>query len=118
MPGGQGSAPTPLTYFVSGIALCILSQVSNIAMRKKLKIRDERVIVTAHFLESGSIFKGDKNGEAQNFDIQIEMDSDEEDSVIVDLMNLAHQMCFAEDTLIKSVSLNFAHRHNGREIEI
>ncbi len=118
MPGGEGTAPTPLTYFVAGIALCVLSQVSNIAMRKKLKIRNERVVVTAHFLESGSILKGDKNGEAQKFEIEMLMDSNEDDEVIAELMRLAHRMCFAEDTLANVVPISFAHSHNGRGIKI
>ena len=118
MPGGEGRAPTPLTYFVAGIALCSLSQISNIAMRKKLKIRNERVVVTAQFLESGSILKGDKNGEAKSFEIKIEMDPDEDEVVIADLMRLAHQMCFAEDSISSAAQISFAHSHNGKEINV
>ncbi len=118
MPGGEGTAPTPQTYFVAGIALCTLSQISNIAMRKKLKIRNERVLVTAHFLESGSILAGDKNGAAKNFEIMLEMDSDEDDDVIADLMRFAHQMCFAEDSLSKAAPISFAHSHNGKAIKL
>lgn len=117
MPGGEGTAPTPLTYFVAGMALCVLSQVSNIAMRKKLAIRNEKVIVTAHFLETGSILRGDKNGEAQKFEIEMSMDSDEDEASIKDLLRLAHQMCFAEDTVGRKIPLHFTHRLNGDQIE-
>jgi len=118
MPGGKGTAPTPLTYFVAGMALCVLSQVSNIAIRKKMKIRNERVMVTAHFLESGSILKGDKNGEAKGFEIEMMMDSDEDEDSIRDLMQMAHEMCFAEDTVSSVVPITFAHSHNGRAISL
>ena len=118
MPGGEGTAPTPLTYFVAGMALCVLSQVSNIAMRKKLTIRNEKVIVTAHFLESGSILRGDKNGEAQKFEVEMSMDSDEDEASIRDLMRLAHQMCFAEDTLSKVVPIEFRHSLNSHKMEL
>lgn len=118
MPGGEGTAPTPLTYFVAGLALCTLSQISNIAYRKKLKIRNERVKVTAQFLETGSILKGDKQGEAKGFEIEFSMDADEPSEVIADLMRMAHRMCFAEDAISKEVPLRFSHSLNGEAIEV
>jgi uncharacterized OsmC-like protein len=118
MPGGEGTAPTPLSYFVAGLAMCILSQVSNIAFRKKLKIRNERVKVLARFLESGSIFKGDKNGEARSFEIEMSMDSDESREEILALMRMAHNMCFAEDSLTKPMDLQLSHKLNGETVEL
>jgi len=118
MPGGEGTAPTPLTYFVAGIALCLLSQVSNIAMRKKLKIRNEKVNVVANFLETGSILKGDKWGEAQSFTIEMKMDSEESDEEISALMKLAHEMCFVEDALHKKMEISYSHSLNGKTLDI
>jgi uncharacterized OsmC-like protein len=113
MPGGEGTAPTPLSYFVAGLAMCILSQVSNIAFRKKLVIRNERVKVVARFVESGSVFKGDKNGEAKSFQIEMSIDSDEPKDEILALMRMAHNMCFAEDSLTKPMQLDISHKLNG-----
>jgi len=118
MPGGQGTAPTPLTYFVSGIALCLLSQISNIAMRKKLKINNEKVNVVANFLESGSILKGDKWGDCENFKIDMQMDSDEPQEDIAALMKLAHDMCFVEDALSKKMDVVYSHSLNGEKLEL
>ncbi|MDA1330248.1 MAG: OsmC family peroxiredoxin [Chloroflexi bacterium] len=118
MPGGEGTAPTPLTYFVAGMALCVLSQVSNIAMRKKLSIRNERVIVTAHFLETGSILAGTKNGEAQRFEVAMHIESDEPAEAITDLMRMAHRMCFAEASITNSVPLTFTHALNNKPLEL
>ena len=87
-------------------------------MRKKLKIRNERVLVKAYFLESGSILRGSKNGEAKRFEIKMEMDSDEDEEVIAELMRVAHNMCFAEDTISKVVPISFAHSHNGKSIDV
>ena len=75
-------------------------------------------MVTAHFLESGSILKGDKNGEAKSFEIKIEMDSKEDEEVIADLMRLAHQMCFTEDSISSVVPISFAHSHNGKVMDV
>lgn len=118
MPGGEGTAPTPLSYFVAGLAMCILSQVSNIAFRKKLIIRNEKVNVLARFKESGSILNGTKNGEALSFAIELSMDSDEPEDQIKGLMQLAHRMCFAEDSLVRAMGLEIKHRWNGEEIEV
>lgn len=118
MPGGEGTAPTPLTYFVAGMALCVLSQVSNIAMRKKLSIRNERVRVTAKYIESGSILKGDKQGEATSYEVEMLIDSDEPSEVIVDLMRMAHRMCFAEDSIGRAIALEYKHQLNGEVIEV
>jgi uncharacterized OsmC-like protein len=118
MPGGEGTAPTPLTYFIAGIALCLLSQVSNIAMRKKLKISNEKVNVVANFLETGSILKGDKWGEAQNFRIEMKMESEESEEKIAALMKLAHEMCFVEDALHKKMEITYSHSLNGKSLDI
>ena len=118
MPGGEGTAPTPLTYFVAGMAMCVLAQVSNIAQRKKLAIRNEKVTVTAHFLESGSILKGDKQGEAQRFEIEMAMDSDEDEVAIIELMRMAHRMCFAEATVANEVGIELGHRLNGEVVKV
>jgi uncharacterized OsmC-like protein len=118
MPGGEGTAPTPLSYFVAGLALCILSQVSNIALRKKLTIRNERVNVLASFRESGSILNGTKNGEALSFAIELSMESDEPEDQVKGLMQMAHRMCFAEDSLVRAMDLKIRHLWNGEEIEV
>ena len=118
MPGGEGTAPTPLTYFVAGIALCLLSQVSNVAMRKKLTIRNEKVNVVANFLETGSILKGDKWGECQTFEIEMQMDSEESEEDIAVLMKLAHEMCFVEDALLRKIEIAYSHSLNGEKLEI
>ncbi|MGH2583257.1 MAG: OsmC-related (seleno)protein [Anaerolineales bacterium] len=118
MPGGEGTAPTPLSYFVAGLAMCILSQVSNIAFRKKLAIRNERVNILARFLETGSILKGDKEGEAVGFEIELSIDSDEDEKEIMNLMRMAHRMCFAEDSLTRAMKLELSHSLNGKEIHL
>lgn len=118
LPGGEGTAPTPLTYFVAGMALCILAQVSQVALRRKLAIRNERVRVTAHFLESGSILKGDKAGAAQRYEVELALESEESEEDIAALMRLAHAMCFAEDSIAKAVEIETRHVLNGEEISL
>jgi len=117
MPGGEGTAPTPLTYFVAGVALCLLSHVTEIAGKKKLNLRDPRVKVAAHFHEQGSVLKGDKEGQCDGFEVGIEIDSDEPREEIVSLMRMAHNCCFAEDSLTRALTLTFKDKLNGESVE-
>jgi hypothetical protein len=41
--------------------------MSQVATKKKLVLRDERVKVTAHFRESGSVLRGTKEGSCEGF---------------------------------------------------
>jgi uncharacterized OsmC-like protein len=117
MPGCEGTAPTPLTYFVSGVALCLLSHLTEIAGKRRLKLVDPRVKVTARFHEQGSALKGDKVGVCDGFDISIQIDSDEPREKILDLMRLARRACFAVDTLSREYPPRFADRLNGEPVE-
>jgi len=117
MPDGEGSAPTPLTYFVSGVALCLLSHLTQIAAKKKLQLRDPRVKVTARFHEQGSVLKGDKKGACDGFDVSIQVDSDEPRQQILDLMHMTQNVCFAVDALTREHPLTFQNTLNGEPVE-
>jgi uncharacterized OsmC-like protein len=116
MPGGEGTAPTPLTYFTAGMALWLLSHVSQVAIKRKLSIRNERVKVTARFHEQGSVLKGDAAGRCEAFEIELSVDSDEPPEKITALIRLAHQMCFTEDALTGHVRLEKVNLVNGKVV--
>ena len=116
MPGGEGTAPTPLTYFVSGVALCLLSHLTEIAAKRKLELRDPRVQVTAHFHEQGSALKGTKIGECDGFEISIQIDSDEPKEKILELMEDAPRACFAVDALTREHPPSFSNMLNGETV--
>ena len=101
MPGGEGSAPTPLTYFVSGVALCLLSHLTELAAKKRLKLDNPRVKVNARFHEQGSAVKGDKEGSCDGFNVSIQIDSDEPREELLGLMQMAQKACFAIDALTR-----------------
>jgi uncharacterized OsmC-like protein len=91
--------------------------MSQVATKKKLVLLDERVKVTGHFLEQGSVLQGTKAGSCEGFDIEISIESDEPDEEIAELIRLAHQMCFTEATLSSQVQLTVRHHLNGLPIE-
>ena len=113
MPGGEGTAPTPLTYFVSGVALCLLSHLTEIAAKRKLELRGPRVKVTARFHEQGSALKGDKLGQCDGFDISVQIDSDGPRERILELMEDAPRACFAVDALTREHPPTFSNTLNG-----
>jgi len=88
--------------------------VSQVATKKKLAIRNERVIVTGYFHEQGSVLKGDAEGFCDSFDIEVLLDSDESEEVISHLVRLARQMCFTEKALTGQVNVMVKQTYNGK----
>ena len=83
---------------------------------RKLNIENERVKVTAHFHEEGSVLRGDKHGEADGFEIQVLMDSEESTETIEEMLTLAHRMCFTEAVVKQSVPVTTTHTINGKDL--
>ncbi len=92
--------------------------MSQVAAKKKLVLRDERVKVIAHFRESGSVLAGTAQGICEGFDIQLSIESDAPAGQIAELLRLAHRMCFTEDALSGRVKLNTRHFLNGEVIGV
>ena len=64
------------------------------------------MIVTAHFHEHGSVLKGDAEGFCDGFDIEIKLDTEEDDDTIATLIRVARKMCFTEKVLTGSVPVH------------
>ncbi len=92
--------------------------MSQVATKRKIQLRSDRVIVRARFLEQGSVLRGTKRGSAESFQIGVELESDAEQAEIVSLLQLAHRMCFTEAALTNSVRVEFAHRLNGDSLSL
>jgi len=118
IPGGEGTAPSPLTYFVSGMAMCLISHITQVANKKKLSIHNEKVEVTAHFHEEGSVLRGDAEGFCDQFEIHIALESDDDPEEIKTLIRLSHRLCFAEKAVAGTVPIVMTQSLNGNEITI
>ncbi len=92
--------------------------MSQVAAKKKLQLRDERVKVTAHFREQGSVLRGDSEGTCEGFEIELALESDESAEEIAELIRLAHRMCFTETALTGQVPLTRRHTLNGQSVEV
>lgn len=91
--------------------------MSQVATKKKLAIREERVRVVAYFREHGSVLQGTKAGRCEGFKIELSLESDEPRDAIADLIRLSHSMCFTENVLSQKVKLETRHLLNGHPIE-
>jgi len=91
--------------------------VSQVAAKKRLTLRNERVKVIAHFKEEGSVLGGTQKGICEDFSIELSIDGDESQEEIISLIHLAHQMCFTESALSNVVKITSTHSFNGQLLE-
>ncbi len=92
--------------------------MSQVATKRRLKIKDERVKVTGHFHEQGSVLRGDAEGFCDRFEVEISIESDEPPEQIAELIRLARQMCFTEKALMGSTPVSVRQRLNGQALEL
>ena len=90
--------------------------MSQVAAKKKLKIQNERVNVSAHFHEQGSVLKGDAEGFCEGFEVTISIDSEEPVEAIVALMRMARRMCFTEKALTGETKVQVLQVINGQAV--
>jgi organic hydroperoxide reductase OsmC/OhrA len=84
----------------------------------KLAIRNERVHVSGHFHEQGSVLRGDAEGFCDGFEVKITLDSEAAQDEIATLIRLARRMCFTEKALTGSTPVTVTQMVNGVEIEV
>ena len=92
--------------------------MSQVATKKRLSIRNERVSVTGLFHEEGSVLRGDAEGFCDGFEVEISLETDESLEEVTTLIRLARQMCFTEKALTGSTSIKVSQRINGEPQEV
>jgi uncharacterized OsmC-like protein len=95
----------------------MLSHVSQVAIKKGIQIRNERIRVTAHFHEQGSVLGGTAEGSCEGFEVEFSVESDEPPEAIAELARLAHQMCFTQDAISRKVEITKKHFLNGQPFD-
>ncbi|MCI0553670.1 MAG: hypothetical protein L0287_22205 [Anaerolineae bacterium] len=74
--------------------------------------------MVAHFEEEGSVLGGTQLGTCKGFSIELSIEGDEQVEDIVQLIRMAHRMCFTESTLTNAVEVKTSHLFNGQPIDI
>jgi uncharacterized OsmC-like protein len=92
--------------------------VSQVAAKKRLALRDERVKVIALFREEGAVLAGTQKGICEGFTIELFINGDMPHAEIITLIRLAHQMCFTESTLSSVVRLTLHHFFNDQPLDL
>lgn len=88
--------------------------MSQVATKKKLIIRNERVRVVGHFHEQGSVLAGTAAGFCDGFDVEVDIESDEPSEAIASLVQMARQMCFTGQALSGATPVMVTSRLNGQ----
>jgi uncharacterized OsmC-like protein len=92
--------------------------VSQVAAKKRLTLRNERVKVIAHFREEGSVLGGTQKGICEDFLIELSINGDMPQDEIATLIRLAHRMCFTESALSNVVKVTSSYVFNGQPLEV
>ena len=92
--------------------------MSQVAAKKRLSLKDERVKVVAHFREEGAVLAGTQQGICEDFDIELSINGEIPEEEIRNLIQLAHRMCFTEAALMGSPKITTHHIFNGKNLEV
>jgi uncharacterized OsmC-like protein len=98
--GGDGTAPPPLALFVGGLTGCIMTQIRAFAKRLNVTLNDLKVDtrVRWNWEARGRVYET----APESFEIDVMIDSPDEEHRIIELIEAAKKGCFIEQTLGRS----------------
>ncbi|MFD0914879.1 OsmC-related (seleno)protein [Pseudahrensia aquimaris] len=98
--GGDATAPPPLALFVAGLTGCIMTQIRAFAKRMDVSLQDLNVEtrVVWDWEAKGRIYETAPH----SFEIDVMIDSDDERTKVIALIEAAKKGCFLEQTLGRS----------------
>jgi len=101
-PVGDDTAPPPLAYFSAGIALCLLTHLTDILTARKIDVKAMRVEQRTRFKTNLSTMRTlghTTEGECEGIENNVIIDSDEPPEVIEELFAEAQNACMAHHAL-------------------
>jgi uncharacterized OsmC-like protein len=108
--GGTETGLPPLAFFLAGAASCLMTQYMKLAEEKQIQFDTMRTVVRGHFdRQIGGAFT----------DIQydIELQSSSNPDAIRTIALEAEGMCYAHNTLKKTVKMKTTLTLNGKRLE-
>lgn len=114
--GGDGSAPPPLAYFVAGLAGCIMTQIRAFAKRMDVTLEglSTETRVTWDWQKAGRVYET----APKSFEIEVILDSPEDDAKLAALIAAAGKGCFIEQTLGQQNTIRHVLRRGDRRIAL
>ncbi len=114
--GGDASAPPPLALFVAGLSGCIMTQIRAFAKRMDVALSglDVETRVTWDWEARGRIYETAPH----SFEIDVMIDSPDDQHKVVALIEAAKKGCFIEQTLGRSNTIRHRLKSGDGWLEI
>ena len=102
--GGRGSAPSPIMYFATGAALCMMSHVEMLAHQANVdvKARLEQKASFTTTLNFGGIDPKDVFGKGVSFTVNLVLETDEPEERMVEFVEHCLQACMSLQTVMEA----------------
>lgn len=111
--GGEGTAPTPLSYFVSAVGLAVLTDLVRAFSVFDLPVDDLRVEVVADFPLEAKYGDGDGGVAAREVRYSVDVASAVPADRIAEAVAWAERFCHAVHTLREPVAVAASYRLGG-----
>ena len=105
--GGEGTAPTPLEFFLTGLVGCLMTQIRVFARKMRVDVTDLQVHCRAEWAaRKGEL--GPYEGFPKGFTVDVELASGAPAEDVARLIEASKRACFVEQTL--AVANTVTHR--------
>jgi uncharacterized OsmC-like protein len=106
--GGKGTGPTPLGYFVTGAASCLMMQYANVLKEKPMAVESIKMLARAHNDREARVFT--------DMIYQVDLTGTLSEADAKTLAKAASERCFVENTIAKALPITTEVRLNGKKI--
>jgi len=108
--GGTDKGLPPLSYFVAGAVSCLLTQYAKLAIARDVPLKSMKAVARGHFDRR-------LGGEFSDMIYEIAIESPADEETIKAIAREAEIMCYAHNTLKKSVRMRTDLLLNGKPLE-
>jgi len=106
--GGQSLGPTPLGYFVTGAASCLMMQYANVLKEKPMPVESIKMMARAHNDREARVFKD------MIYEVNLTGPISPADAEA--LARAASERCFVENTIAKALPITTEVHLNGKKV--
>ncbi len=111
--GGTGTAPSPLQYFFLSIGFCMLTQVQRNAEVMGVELESVTATVTGRLGRNGSIEDGTARNGVTSVEIEVNVESPADASVVKELVRRSEDMCYVTQAVRQPVEASLQTTLNG-----
>jgi len=106
--GGKGLGPTPLGYFVTGAASCLMMQYANVLKEKPMLVDSIKMVARAHNDRDARVFT--------DMIYQVDLAGSISEADAERLARPASERCFVENTIAKALPITTEVSLNGKKV--